>query len=495
MSVVLTGNDLFRLNGLLRPKDVGYNYAEQNKITIDQLFNNEIKKISTNNYLQLEQEEIISKSFETNYGKNQQLLLQPTHIIDEPPISSIPQPTQIIGDFPISSIRPVLAIQQIQTINNDFNNDLNNCLNSESKDIEYSGDSDENGNENKNGNENENGSGSDNNSENSSDNNEISNENDENKGEQKSDIINNETNNESKTNNDNKTNETQNEDWGKIIRKNDKWKSIKKKKKENYYQRKITSYGLLCFKIDNGQIKILLIRRKHSMEFVIFMLGDYDPNNFSEIEYLFREMSTDEKKMLTNETFENIWDSIWFKTKANCYRKSINKKESKAKKIFEHVKTGYNNSENIYIKLSILIEENKSLFDAPEWTLPKGKKNNVNESCLDCAIRETTEETNLHSYQYDHLSQIKPLTEQYYGDNGIIYKYVYHVCRIKTTEQAYIDPNNLWQQREVGDIGYFSIDECLRKMRTNLTDKIKIFSKLKCYLRKYYNDIINGAIF
>ena len=142
--------------------------------------------------------------------------------------------------------------------------------------------------------------------------------------------------------------------------------------------------------------------------------------------------------------------------------------------------------------LDRLINENRSIFDEPDWTLPKGKRER-NESSLDCAKREVCEETALSSDKYNHLENIYPLYEKYKGTDGLWYKHVYYVSVAHDDATIKLDPNNKQQITEVGKLGWFTIADALSMIRTNNSRKRDMFRRLKDILDTKYPEILKGV--
>lgn len=75
-------------------------------------------------------------------------------------------------------------------------------------------------------------------------------------------------------------------------------------------------------------------------------------------------------------------------------------------------------------RLLKLIKNTKSVSKL--WEIPKGM-NNKNESNLNAAIREFTEETNIKKNKYKILYNLEPI-EYIFVDDNITYKYVYYLA-------------------------------------------------------------------
>jgi|688.fasta_scaffold482716_1 hypothetical protein len=258
----------------------------------------------------------------------------------------------------------------------------------------------------------------------------------------------------------------------------------------------ITSYGLICFNINNfpnllhkienflynqfikiedynylnlqyisqvnkyrKDIKFLIIQRKHSLSYLEFMRGLYNENNHEDIIKIFSYMSKNEISMIKTLDFQLLWDELWQKT---AYSKSFTKEMNSSNKKFNHLK-----SINFF-------ESVNTVYDTPEWGFPKGRRNKY-EKNIDCAIREFTEETNFKTFKI--FDRINNLSETFNGTNNIEYKHIYWLAG---TEKPDIEFDN--DTYEVGNIGWFTIDEVLKLFRPYDITKINLVNQLYFFL-------------
>jgi ADP-ribose pyrophosphatase YjhB (NUDIX family) len=260
----------------------------------------------------------------------------------------------------------------------------------------------------------------------------------------------------------------------------------------------ITSYGIICFNIKGktnidinnilhnqyidihdynykyinninnidkyyDDIKLLMIRRKHSLTYVEFIRGRYNINDKDSINRLFMLMSKEENNLIKDNTFDYLWNHLWTTTAHN----KVYKKE-------------YNISKNKFINLKHnnfydLLNENNIVFSEPEWCFPKGRRN-LNETNLDCSIREFKEESNLYSIHL--LTKIQCIEEIYKGTNNINYKNVYYFSYNNNSDKIEILENSY----EVSDIKWMTIKECLKKIRPYDETKKKIIHSVYFFL-------------
>ena len=71
------------------------------------------------------------------------------------------------------------------------------------------------------------------------------------------------------------------------------------------------------------KIRFLLVQRKHSLNYINFIRGIYDENNYIQLERIFSLMSNYEIKKIKNNDFDYLWDNLWEKT---AKKKNISKR-------------------------------------------------------------------------------------------------------------------------------------------------------------------------
>lgn len=215
-------------------------------------------------------------------------------------------------------------------------------------------------------------------------------------------------------------------------------------------------------KIDyfKNKIKFLLIRRKHSLNFIEFIRGRYKINDLKRLVNMFELMSNEEINLIRNNDFDFLWKNLWKKTsKYKMFQKEFNK----SKKLFEQLKKNG--------ILEKLVEIN-SLYDSPEWGLPKGRRNNF-EKNIDCAKREFYEETNIENNKIVIFNNIHCLHENYKGNNNVNYRHIYYVSHLDEEVDIY-NYNNI----EVSKIGWFTWEEAVELIRPYYKEKIEIINKV-----------------
>ena len=169
------------------------------------------------------------------------------------------------------------------------------------------------------------------------------------------------------------------------------------------------SYGLIIFVNYGENIYYLIQQNRNTFEFVDFIRGMWRDNTC--LRHMFSHMTEEERYRITNYTFDELWKDLF--VYKNFYRDDD---YTKSRKIFEDIKQ--------YIPL--IIKRTKSVVSSPQWGFPKGKKN-YQESSVECAIRETEEETKISKYL---INVEKSLTwkEKFKGTDGKKYSTQYYLA-------------------------------------------------------------------
>lgn len=108
----------------------------------------------------------------------------------------------------------------------------------------------------------------------------------------------------------------------------------------------------------------------------------------------------------------------------------------------------------------------------------------MKETNIACAEREFYEETGYTKLHYDFIKNYPTINEEFVGTNGIRYRHIYYLVKMKDDVPIpKVDYNNILQIGEVQNIGWFSYDECMNLIRPYDIAK-------KNVIRKVYYDIV-----
>ena len=233
------------------------------------------------------------------------------------------------------------------------------------------------------------------------------------------------------------------------------------------------SIGIIAFTKTKNKIKYLFIQRKHTLGYMEFMRGRYFLNNKDTLKILFWQMTPDEVNEIINNSFDTLWNNIWLLKKGDCKDRNYKWEYEISKSKFMKLKESG--------LLKSLYEEYKPLWDFQEWGFPKGKRN-LHEDNISCAKREFTEETNYNDDKFKVLDDIKLISEDFFGTNGIIYRNQYFVAYIDKKEIKMDDNQPLCN--EINKTKWMDIQEALSKIRPYHIEKFHIIKELDKKLQK-----------
>ena len=223
-------------------------------------------------------------------------------------------------------------------------------------------------------------------------------------------------------------------------------------------------------KIDNinDKIKFLMIQRKNSLGYLELMRGKYNVNDTKSINNLLEQLTNDEISIINDNNFDVLWNNLWdFNTDNHSKEYHVSKQK------FEKLKRDYNH----------LINNNKPIFNFKEWGFPKGRRNQYETNEI-CAIREFEEETGLQDNNYTILDKCNFITENLIGTNGVNYSHNYYISIL---HKGY-DKNIKIDNKEVGDLKLYNINECLNAIRPYHINKRIIVEYIYNSIVKFYND-------
>lgn len=232
----------------------------------------------------------------------------------------------------------------------------------------------------------------------------------------------------------------------------------------------ITSYGIICYYKINSRIYYLMINRKDTISFVDFVTGKYNPYNFNYLKKMFMNMCYEENYIIKMNNFEQLWDLCKVKNK-NIYNRS-KKKYNLLKKLI------YNKSNLSYFDKLLLL---KSKYKEPEWGFPKGRKT-FDETKLQCAIREFSEETDI-DVENINLLEDKIYIEQYKSINGVEYRTIFYLANAKYNMIPKINKKNKNQIKEVSKIEWNTYLQCIKKIRCYHVSRKNVIKEIEEYLR------------
>jgi 8-oxo-dGTP pyrophosphatase MutT (NUDIX family) len=234
----------------------------------------------------------------------------------------------------------------------------------------------------------------------------------------------------------------------------------------------ITSYGIIAVRRGAPGLEVLLIRRRDSLSFIEFIRGKYSLTDRVYLGTLLRGMSQPEQEKLRTQTFDELWRGVWGEA-AGSHRMDYELAERKYKQIAPTPEA-----------LATLLAEYASPWPEPEWGFPKGRRNTY-ESELNSAVREFQEETSLVRGDFKLFQNVEPLVETFYGSNGVQYCHKYFLALCKGDKVVAMNPDNHHMVREIGDIGWFSVEQALQKIRPESVEKQELVLRANRILGKF----------
>jgi len=215
-----------------------------------------------------------------------------------------------------------------------------------------------------------------------------------------------------------------------------------------------------------NKIKFLLVQRKHSLNYINFIRGLYNETDYEQLKEIFSYMSKEEINKIYKYDFSYLWSELWNKT--------ANKKIYQKEYYDSMNKFNYLKDNNLIKKLYKI----GSIYDSPEWEIPKGKKN-YNETNLECAMREFNEETGINNDQYSIFKNIYTLHDNFIGTDSNNYRHVYYIGLYNNYENIdNININNIKSKDEISQVKWCTWDEAISLIRPYHQNRINIINKV-----------------
>jgi predicted NUDIX family NTP pyrophosphohydrolase len=204
-----------------------------------------------------------------------------------------------------------------------------------------------------------------------------------------------------------------------------------------------TSFGIIPFVIIDNKIYYVLVQRKETISFILFLKNKIEKMRLNEVEEINR-MTKKEKQYLLDIL---KWD--------------------KTKKFNSEL------ANNIEKYIDIISNDT---YGELEWFFPKGRRNNSNEPEYITAIREFYEETEF-SKCIKHLYINNKISCYKYGSDKRKYNYVLYPALLDIKYSVLSTDNKIVaiNSNEVSNIGLFKFEEMKEKINKSvpgLVDKI-----------------------
>lgn len=232
----------------------------------------------------------------------------------------------------------------------------------------------------------------------------------------------------------------------------------------------IISYGIMLFKYEVDEFKLLLVQRKDSIAYIEFIRGKYSITNTTKLFSILENITKTELSNILNHDFDYLWNTLWSSNIDKTSLKKFEKEYCSSFKKFNLIKSR-SNSINIYDILTVL----NITYNETEWGIPKGRRN-LNELDIEVANREFQEETNLTENDYTIINSLSPIRERFLGTNKLKYDHIYYIAITKKNIEPMIDKNNINQIIEIKNIKWLNRDVAVKCIRKYETEKKKIIN-------------------
>jgi 8-oxo-dGTP pyrophosphatase MutT (NUDIX family) len=267
----------------------------------------------------------------------------------------------------------------------------------------------------------------------------------------------------------------------------------------------ITSFGTILFRINNPawsqektlsqypqsltgvepffqNVEILLIQRRDSLGYVDLLRGKYSVNDADYIRKQLHGMTDHEREKLVSKDFDQLWAEMWGSESTDQqYKKDKENSRHKLMALREGITLDLSGNQ---ANLRDFVNQCTVHWDTPEWGFPKGRRDG-NESDLECALREMREETGLRESDVTLIHNLEPIHETFFGSNHVHYCHKYFLVYVPDGSQVQFNPENPHMKREIGNIGWFPINEALQKIRSDNVEKREVLLRVGTLLRNY----------
>jgi len=279
---------------------------------------------------------------------------------------------------------------------------------------------------------------------------------------------------------------------------------------QRYCVAPVSSYGLILFRIKDrewnplqklaltetsnlvipmSQVEFCLVQRKDSIGLIELIRGKYKLTDIEYIRDQIAGMTEKERSMVRTLPFDKLWTHVWG-AENRLYRNDFEVSKEK----FEQLKEGIADSTTQKtVTLNDLFDEIPVLWNTPEWGFPKGRRNRY-ETDQRCAIRECCEETGLLETQFHILQNLQPIRETFFGNNNIYYTHIYYLAWCPFETSVSLKSTNDLMAREIGDIGWFGLEDALAKIRSTNLEKHEILLQASRILKNTCPIILNNSM-
>ena len=216
---------------------------------------------------------------------------------------------------------------------------------------------------------------------------------------------------------------------------------------------------------EENELCFLMVQRRDTMGYIDFIRGKYSDE--TQMKVYISEMTCDERNKLISNSFDDIWNQMWVNHSCKMF---VSEKGEAAKKFAS-------------VNLKKVFEEVPCNFCEPEWCIPKGRKN-VMEDDVHCALREFKEETGYSDMI--HFIDHKVWNEQFEGTNGVTYRHLYYCTYVPEWQARPEHSIELVRKAgEISNVTWMSLAECLERIRPYDHAKKQLLENVALYYSEY----------
>ena len=188
-------------------------------------------------------------------------------------------------------------------------------------------------------------------------------------------------------------------------------------------------------------------------------------------------MTPEEINNIETHDFDYLWNNVW---NDNNQNEPVNKNINHQKEYILSKQKFY----DLKLNNSDIFSQVTPKFSFNEWGFPKGRRD-LYEPDMVCAMREFEEETSFHENNYRVLEECNYVRENLKGTNGIDYAHNYFYA---VMDNDINNNNNNKNNKEISNMKFMTIDECISVIRPYHTNKIKIIKNTYNTINNFLNE-------
>lgn len=224
----------------------------------------------------------------------------------------------------------------------------------------------------------------------------------------------------------------------------------------------ITSFGVLCHAKFDDEYRYLMVKRRYSYAYVELMCGWTTYEKEKKTGRLISMLTPQERTNLLKLPHSVLWQRL---------RGRSSVVGTEASTLFGKLRPHLNELYELY----------PSKNPNTEWGMPKGRRNS-HERDETCGIREFMEETGFDRDDFVIDKSIKPLQEDYIGDDHKSYRNIYFIAH-SARMNCFVSPF-LQQATEISQIAWLNIKEIKKLLKPHQHKRLEVIELLHNFLCK-----------